>query len=48
MLPVRAIGNSRRLSGSMFICGGLDGKLEVSYSAVADRVEPWSDAEGIG
>ena len=48
-LPVGATGNSsERLSGSMFICGGLGGKLGVSHSVVADGVETGSDAEGIG
>ena len=40
--------SSRRLSGCMFICGGLHDKLGVSHAVAAGGVEPGSDAEGIG
>ena len=42
------VDSSRRLSGSMFVCGGLGDKLGVSHSVPAGGVEPGSDAEGIG
>ena len=49
ILPVGATGNSsKRLFGSMFICGGLGGKVGASHSAIAGGVELGSDAEGIG
>ena len=40
--------SSGRLSGCMFICGGLDDKLGVSHAVAAGGVEPGSDAKGIG
>ena len=39
---------SRRLSGCMFICGGLGDKLGASHAVAAGGVEPGNDVEGIG
>ena len=48
-LQVVAMGDSSgRLSGCVFICGGLGDKFGVPHAVAAGDVESESDAEGIG